>query len=119
MAEYLYENPDTGKVVSVIQGVHDEHSYEEGGKKFDRVFTIPNASIDTDINPNSKEDFLEKTRNKKGTLGEMMDKSKELSERRKELNGGADPVEAKYFKEYSKKRRGMKHQNDPSKYKIS
>jgi hypothetical protein len=118
MPEYLYEDPDTGKVISVTQGVHDEHSYEEKGKKFDRVFTIPNASIDTNIDPNSKQDFLEKTRNKKGTLGEMMDKSKELSEMRKDLNGGTDPVETKYFKKYSEKRKGLKHQNDPSKNKI-
>ena len=76
------------------------------------------ASIDTNIDPNSRQDFLEKTRNKAGTLGEMMDRSAELSEKRKELNGGTDPVQTKYFENYSKKRKGLKHQNDPSKYKL-
>ena len=118
MPEYLYENPETGEVISVTQGVNDDHSYEEDGRQFDRVFTIPNASIDTNIDPNSKQDFLEKTRNKAGTLGEMMDRSAELSEKRKELNGGTDPVQTKYFENYSKKRKGLKHQNDPSKYKL-
>ena len=32
MPEYLYEDPDTGKVISVIQGVHDEHIFEIEGK---------------------------------------------------------------------------------------
>ena len=48
----------------------------------------------------------------------MMDRSAELSEKRKELNGGTDPVQTKYFENYSKKRKGLKHQNDPSKYKL-
>ena len=119
MPEYLYEDPDTGKVISVIQGVHDEHIFEIEGKKCERVFTVPNASIDTNIDPNSKQDFLEKTRNKAGTFGDMMDKSRELSEQRKTLNGGTDPVQSDYFKKYSERRNGMKHQNDPLKYKTS
>ena len=32
MPEYLYENPETGEVISVIQGVNDDHSYEEDGR---------------------------------------------------------------------------------------
>ena len=36
--EYLYEDPETGKVVSVIQGIEEDHTYEEDGKKFARVF---------------------------------------------------------------------------------
>ena len=63
--EYLYEDPETGKVVSVIQGIDEDHTYEEDGKKFDRVFTSPNASIDTKVDAFSKSDFLEKKQENK------------------------------------------------------
>jgi hypothetical protein len=43
----------------------------------------------------------------------MMDRSKEMSQRRKDKLG-YDPVQQKYFKEYSEKRRGVKHPLDKS-----
>lgn len=109
--EYLYEDPETGKVVSVIQGIDEDHTYEEDGKEFDRVFTSPNASIDTKVDAFSKSDFLEKTRNKKGTYGDLFDASKEASLKREERLGH-DPVKQEHFKKYSEKRNGMKHQQD-------
>ena len=109
--EYLYEDPETGKVVSVIQGINENHTYEEDGKKFDRVFTSPNASIDTKVDAFSKSDFLEKTKNKKGTYGDLFDASKEASLKREERLGH-DPVKQEHFKKYSEKRNGMKHQQD-------
>ena len=33
MPEYLFENPETGEVISVIQGIDEEHTYSEEGKK--------------------------------------------------------------------------------------
>ena len=109
--EYLYEDPETGKVISVIQGINDEHKYEEDGRQFERVFTSPNASIDTKIDPFSKSDFLDKTKNKKGSVGDLWDASKEASEERtKRL--GSDPVKKEHFKKYSKTRSGMKHEQD-------
>ena len=56
--EYLYEDPETGKVISIIQGINEEHKYKEDGKEFNRVFTSPNTSTDTQIDPFSKSDFL-------------------------------------------------------------
>ena len=32
MPEYLFENPKTGEVISVIQGINEEHTYSEEGK---------------------------------------------------------------------------------------
>ena len=56
-------------------------------------------------------DFVEKTRNKSGTIGDLWDMSKELSEKRKKKHG-KDPILQKYYKNYSKERNGMKHDND-------
>ena len=108
MPEYLYEDPETGEKVSVSQGINENHKYNVDGKEFDRVVTVPNASIDTKIDPMSEKDFVEKTRNKKGTLGELWDASQEASAKRDEITG-KDPTKEKYFENYSKKRKGMKY----------
>ena len=97
MPEYLYKDPETGEEVSIYQGINEKHKYSADGKEFERVFTVPNASIDTNIDPMSEKDFVEKTRNKKGTLGEMWDASKEASEKRDKITG-KDPTKEKYFK---------------------
>ena len=109
MPEYLFENPDTGEVISVIQGIDEKHTYSEKGKEFSRVFTIPTASIDSSIDPFSSQHFSEKTKNMKGSMGDMWDYSKELSEKRKEITGSEDPVRKKAERNYSKKRKGMKY----------
>ena len=109
MPEYLFENPETGEVISVIQGIDEEHTYSEEGKEFARVFTIPNASIDSGIDPFSSQHFNEKTKNMKGSMGDMWDYSKELSEKRKSITGTEDPIRKKAEKKYSEKRRGMKY----------
>tara|TARA_B100000287_G_scaffold37892_1_gene34796 strand:- start:436 stop:801 length:366 start_codon:yes stop_codon:yes gene_type:complete len=114
MPEYLFQNPDTGEVISVIQGIEDDHTYSEDGVLFERVFTVPNASIDSDVDPFSAQQFTEKTKNMKGTMGEMWDYSKELSEKRKQAYGGEDPIRKKAEKKYSEKRRGMKYNENAS-----
>ena len=113
MPEYLYENPDTGEQVSVWQSVHEEHSYEIDGVPFNRVYTIPNASIDTKIDPNSEKEFREKA---KGTIGDIWDQSAEASEKRATQHGGQDPVKKQFFKDYSTKRKGAKHPKDPNRF---
>ena len=114
MPEYLFQNPDTGEVVSVIQGIDEEHVYSEDGKQFDRVFTVPNASVDSTLDPFSAQQFTDKTKNMKGTMGEIWDYSKELSEKRKQVTGGEDPVRKKAERDYSSKRRGMQYKEKAS-----
>lgn len=109
---YLYEHPETGETREVIQGMNDIHEYFEDGVKWNRVFTVPHASIDTKIDPNSAADFVKKTGSKKGTFGDMMDLSAELSERRAEQHGGEDPVKRKLFDDYKKENKGKKHFHD-------
>jgi hypothetical protein len=115
MPEYLFIDPDSpDEIISVHQKINDEHVFEVDGKKCERVFTVPQASIDSQIDPFSKRQFLEKTSDG-GTMGEMWDRSAEMSEKRAAQNGGIDPVKQKHFLNYSSKRKGMKHQDDPSK----
>lgn len=111
MPIYVYKHPDKEEYIEVIQGMNDEHSYEEDGLAWERVFLAPNASIDADADPFNSRQFVETTAAKKGTMGDMMDYSKELSEKRARKNGGVDPVKEKYYKDYSKARNGAKHIN--------
>lgn len=108
MPIYLFKNPKSGKVVQVYQDMNSEHSYSENGIKFERVFTVPNAQIDSEIDPDSAQKFVEKTGKMKGTLGEIWDYSKELSEKRAQKTG-EDHLRTKAEEKYSKKRRGMKY----------
>jgi hypothetical protein len=110
MPVYLFQNPDTGEVVHVVQSMNDNHEYSENGVKFERVFTIPNATVDDNIDPNSSQAFIEKTGKMKGTLGEIWDYSQELSNKRKKMYG-EDPVRSKAEAKYSSKRRGMKYKS--------
>jgi hypothetical protein len=115
MPIYLYKNPKTGTVKEVVQKMNDEHTYEQDGVKWERVFTAPNASIDTKVDPDDKVKFIEKTGNMKGSLGDMMDYSSELSEERaKSSETGEDPVKRKHFQDYEKKV-GKKHLSDKKK----
>ena len=114
MPLYTYEHPITSEEIDVIQGMNDKHEYtDEDGVKWKRVFYSPEASIDSAIDPFSSQSFREKTDSTKGTMGDIMDKSKELSQQRKDKLG-YDPIQQKYFKDYSKKRRGLKHPQDKS-----
>ena len=112
MPLYLYQNEKTGEIKEILQSMNEVHEYngEKGSEKsWKRIFTIPQASIDTKQDPFSTNDFLDRTKSKKGTYGNMMDYSKELSEKRASVMGGVDPVKQNYYKEYSKNRRGAKH----------
>lgn len=110
MPIYIYKHPNQEEYREELQGMNDNHVYfDPDGLEWKRVFTIPNASIDSRIDPNSSKEFIEKTANKKGSFGDVMDFSKELSQMRSESNGGVDPVKEKYFSDYAKKRNGAKH----------
>ena len=111
---HTFSNPDTGEEKDVFQKMMDAHVYiDENGLEWKRVYTPTNFAIDGKVNPMSSEEFVEKTSDKNYTLGEIQEKSKEMSEKRKEKHG-FDPVQKKWFEKYSKKRRGRKHPNDPS-----
>ncbi|NDG54215.1 MAG: hypothetical protein EBY39_14520 [Flavobacteriia bacterium] len=114
MPLYTYEHPETKEILDVVQGMNDEHIYiDKQGIKWKRVWNVPQASIDSSSDPFDGQAFKNKTANQKGSYGDLIDQSKELSQKRKDKLG-YDPVQKKYFKEYSKKRRGIKHPLDKS-----
>ena len=120
MPLYTYKNTETGEVVDVLQGMNDKHVYHgESGTEhcWIRVYHKPCVSIDpalSTIDPYSSEDFVNRTREKNGTIGDLIDLSAELSEKRAGTTG-QDPVKKKYFDDY-KKRTGARHVKDkPSK----
>jgi hypothetical protein len=107
MPIYLFQNPETDEVKEVVLGMNDPKVYQNDGVNWVRLFTIPNAAIDTRVDPHSAKDFVKAT-NKKGTIGDLFDRSAELSEKRKEKIGH-DPLKEKYYENYSKTRKGKKH----------
>lgn len=109
MPIYTYINDETGEVKDVVQSMNEPHVYEENGVQWRRVFHVPHTSIDSKMDPFSSKEFVEKTGAKKGTIGDLQDLSREMSDKRAELNGGVDPIKQKKFEEYSKARGGRKH----------
>lgn len=116
MPIYLFKHPEKDEYIEIFQSMKDKHEYfDENGLMWERRWTIPYASIDTKINPWDNKDFIRKTENKKGTIGEMMDLSSELSESRAKSDGKEDPLRRKYFNKYSEERRGAVHHLDRKK----
>ena len=122
MPLYTYHNLDTDEYRDVFQGMNDKHEYfgDSGEEKnWVRVFHVPNASVDSEVDPFKANDFVKKTASKKGTVGDLLDASRELSEKRASAAGGVDPVKEKYFKEYSALRKGAKHPEQMKTYEDS
>lgn len=112
---YVFKHPDKEKYIEVSQGINEDHVFfDEDGLGWDRVYTSPSVTIKENIDPFNSKQFAETTAKKRGTVGDIADASRELSEERKRITGGEDPVQKKYFEDYSKKRKGKKHPNDPS-----
>ncbi|NJO59116.1 MAG: hypothetical protein HC836_12510 [Richelia sp. RM2_1_2] len=110
MPLYIYQHPDTKEIREVLQSIHEEHIFvDENEIKWDRIFTVPNASIDSRLNPWQPNDFINKTSRNGDNIGALWDRSRELSEKRASENGGIDPVKEKYFKDYAKERNGKEH----------
>lgn len=107
MPIYAYKHPETGEVKEILQGVNDEHSYEENGVKWLRVWDYTFSASSTNIDPFDERAFTRITGEKKGTVGDIMDLSKEMSEKRKKI-AGHDPVKEKWEEDYAKKRNGLK-----------
>lgn len=82
MPYYIFKHPNKELYTEIKQQINEEHIYvDENGIKWDRIFTSPKISIDSKIDPYSSKAFIQKT-NKNGTLGELYDLSKEMSEKR-------------------------------------
>jgi len=108
MPVYAFIHPETEEEIELVQKMDEPHVYvDETGVEWKRKWESPNAQIDSDIDPFDAKAFSRKTHDKKGTMGELFDQSKELSEKRKQKLG-YDPVKEKHLKKYSEERRGRK-----------
>jgi hypothetical protein len=116
MPEYIYKHPDKEEYVSVIQRMNEAHVYsDEKQLEWKRVLTCPKLSIDSNIDPFDKNHYIDKTRNMKGSVGDLMDQSHELSQKRASMRDGEDPVKRKKLDDWSSKRGGMIHPKDTAK----
>lgn len=116
MPMYIFQNPETKEYTELFFSMNDEKKYtDDNGLEWKRVWSIPQLSTEASIDPWDNADFVNKTSNTKGTLGDMMDRSQELSQKRAEQNGGVDPVKEKYYKNYSKERGGAVHPDKETK----
>ncbi len=93
------------------------------GKTWVRVATIPNYAIDeiSKINPFDEKDFIKRTANHKGNMGELFDLSQQLSDQREEI-AGKDNIGLKYQEEKAKKmenRRAANKRNKQQQAKIN
>jgi hypothetical protein len=117
MPLYTYENPKTGETIDIIQTMSEKHQYiDQEGLEWKRVFQVPNASVDAQIDANNPIAFIDATKNKKGTYGDLLDKSAELSEKRAKDHGGKDPVKEKFLQDYASKTNGKKHPSQMKSY---
>lgn len=116
---YQFKNKNTGEIIDVVMAMKDYKHYkgENGDEDFwERVYELPqlNTSGGAKIDPFDNKSFVNKTGNMKGTYGDLMDYSAELSEKRAAQAGGEDPLKRKHFDDY-KKRTGKKHLRDKPK----
>lgn len=115
MPTYLFQHPITREYKEIIQRIDSKHIYiDEHGTTWERVFTVPQINTEGTLDANcSEKQFTEFTKNKKDNLGNLWDRSRELSEKRRKIYG-EDPVKKKYYKDWSKARKGKKHPKDTS-----
>jgi len=111
MPLYVFQHPENENLTKdIFFHMNDEKTYiDKEGVEWNRVFLGSQLSCEAAIDPWSNADFVNKTANKKGSYGDLMDKSAELSAQRAKENGGIDPVKQKYYKNYSDKRGGAQH----------
>jgi len=86
MPIYLFEHPESSKVIEVVQSMKEPHVYvDDEGVEWRRVWTSPDMAIGLDVDVDSPKQFARKTEG--WSTGEMWDYSKELSQKRKSKRG--------------------------------
>lgn len=101
MPLYVFQHPETEEVKEILQKMSEEHAYSEEGVAWNRLFTVPNAAIDSQYDCDSADSFIKNT-NKKMTIGDMWDESAAQSQKRVDKHG-YDPVKQKTIKKYEKR----------------
>lgn len=115
MPLYIFKHPEKEEYKEVLFSMDEEKLYEKDGKTWERVFSSPQLNTSSSIDPWDNSSFVNTTSNTKGNMGDLIDRSKEMSLKRAEQNNGIDPVKQKYFENYSKKRAGQLHPDQKKK----
>jgi len=116
MPFYIFQHPKTSEVKELFFSMNDDKKYvDDSGTEWKRVYSLPQLNTESSFDPWDQNGFVNKTAKMKGSVGDLMDKSAELSAKRAESNDGVDPLKKKYFDNYSKERKGAKHHLDKSK----
>lgn len=116
MPIYIFQHPKTLEAKELFFGMNDDKKYvDDSGTEWKRVYSLPQVNAESSFDPWDQNGFVNKTANMKGSVGDLMDKSAELSAQRAESNNGVDPLRQQYFKDYSKERKGAKHHLDKPK----
>jgi hypothetical protein len=100
MPIYTYKRESTDEYRDIVQSMNDKHEYfGENGNEDDwaRVFYSPCASIDSQIDPFSAKQFNEKAGAKKGTYGDLLDRSADFEDYSKQRRGAKHPEQMKSF----------------------
>jgi hypothetical protein len=109
MPLYTFSHPETGELKDIVFGMNEEKSYiDESGTKWNREYGSFQLNSTGSVDPWDSKSFIEKT-NQAGTMGDLLDRSADLSRERASQNGGVDPVREKYYSKYSKERNGALH----------
>lgn len=110
MPLYTFSHPDTGEYIDVFFHMNDAKIYvDKDGTEWVREYYSPELNTSGKTNPWDKKQFVEKTGNTKGTVGDLLDRSAELSKERASQNGGVDPLKENYYNRYTKERNGAIH----------
>lgn len=114
MPLYTFEHIATGRIEEAFFHMDDTKVYSgpngDQPGQWRRYWGVPpSAAVDTVIDPHSEKDFVKVTAKHKGTMGELWDRSAELSQIRASKEGGVDPVKQSYYDQFTRKRGGKKH----------
>lgn len=110
MPFYSFSHPETGEYIDLFFHMNDEKKYiDEQGVEWIREYVSPELNATGKTDPWNSKQFVEKTGKTQGTVGDLLDRSAELSKERASQNGGVDPLKENYYKKYSKERLGAIH----------
>ena len=110
MPLYTFSHPETGETKDLFFHMNDEKKFvDPNGTEWRREYHSPELNSTGSSDPWDSKQFVEKTGKNKGNLGELLDRSSDLSKERASQNGGVDPVKEKYYEKYSKNRNGAIH----------
>lgn len=111
MPYYIFSNPNKPlETIEVFFSMNDKKEYIKNGIKWIREYIIPQTSIDQKWDALNSKDFVNKSRNKKGTVNDLFEKSAELSEKREKIMG-RDEKKKLWYDNWQRRRRGKIHPN--------